>query len=90
MEIQCSAFNAHDEIKLIVEPWGDELPVPKGSFLRLMLDGEPGEEMVVNWLDRAVMVWPPRFAVLRVLSASGQTLMEFDTREIPATPSKKA
>jgi hypothetical protein len=58
MEIHCSAFDKADVVSVFVEPWGAEVAIPKGSFLRLTLDGEAAEEMTVNWLRNAVMVWP--------------------------------
>jgi hypothetical protein len=86
MEFFCYAADASDrEIKLIVEPWADEIALPDDGLI-LRVDGEGAEPMEIKWFPDAVMVWPPRYTTLTVFTRKGDELCQFDTREIPELP----
>ena len=86
MEIDCRAWGDDAEITLVVEPWAEEIPVPTGSALRLVLEGEPSEAMGLFWMPEGLLVYPPRYSVLSVQTRSGEEVRRFDTRELPPTP----
>jgi hypothetical protein len=60
MEFICQSFDPDAEIVLIVEPWSDEIPLPRGEGCVLKVEGEEAESMTISWLPDAVMIWPPR------------------------------
>ena len=86
MEFIVQAPDADREIKLIVEPWGDEIPLPTGHGLLLKVEGEDAESMSIYWFPDAVMVWPPRYTTLTVLTGEGDEISRFETKEIPELP----
>jgi hypothetical protein len=79
-------FKADREINLIVEPWGEEIPLPSEKGLVVKVEGQDAESMSVFWRPDAVIVWPPRYTLLTVLTRDGDEVMQFDTSDIPARP----
>jgi hypothetical protein len=43
-------------VRVHVEPWGDEYPLAPGEKLRVTGDGPAGGELEVSWLEDRVVV----------------------------------
>ena len=85
MEVELRAPPEHG-VSAWIEPWGDRIEVPPGRCVRLALDGDAVESLVVEWLNQAVRVGVPRHVTLRVLDESGDVLGEYDSDTLPDVP----
>ena len=85
IEIDVKAPPDHS-LALCIEPWGDRVDVPAGRHASLRFDGELIESVVIEWMDKALWIGVPRFAILHVLDHAGALVRDYDTHTLPPVP----
>jgi len=73
-------------LSIWIEPWGDLIPVAAGGTVRLVLEGDLIESLLVEKVSDGLSVSVPRHGRLIVLAEDGKQLADYDASDIPRVP----